>query len=95
MRFFFFFFLLLFTVEKRRKAPRGVRELHGALLRQLHREAASLLPELRGGMVSRAQGGPCGPRRPVTPESLGPACSVLFPLLEENRGWRYPEHIFS
>nr|KAF6486305.1 nucleoporin 214 [Rousettus aegyptiacus] len=38
--------------EERRKTPRGVRELHGALLRQLRRAAASLLPQLRRGMVN-------------------------------------------
>ena len=50
------FFLALFIVEKRRKAPRDICELYGALLWQLHRETASLLPQLHWGMVSRESG---------------------------------------
>lgn len=79
--------LILFAVEERRKTPRGVRELHGALLRQLRRAAASLLPQLRRGMVSR------GPGR-APPESLRSALE-FFLLREEKRGVRYHEYIFS
>ena len=73
-----FFFLLLFLVEKRRKAPRDICELYGALLRKLHGEETPLLPQLHWRMVSREpeKGSSSLCRDP--PEPLGSDVETLF-----------------